>query len=120
VDPAGLLPPLVDESKAATSEIAFSDATRMPDAPLVKPPIYMDYGLRVDIDSTTFINRGCTILDTPVGRIKIGKHCNIGPNVSIYAVDHSRGLDDKGKRYSTGHDVTIGDYVWIGGGTIIM
>lgn len=106
---------------AATSEIAFKDPSVAPVAPFVKPPIYMDYGLRVRISPTAFVNRGCTILDTPTADIRIGRHCNIGPNVSIYGVTHTEGVDERtGKRPSLGRGVTIGDRAWIGGGAIIL
>jgi len=103
-----------------TSEIAFQDPSVQPSAPLIKPPIYIDYGLRVFIAATAFINRNCTILDTPVADVRIGEHCNIGPNVSIYGVNHSLTVGQNRKRKSLGSSVVIGDCAWIGGGCIIM
>ncbi|KAM0279189.1 hypothetical protein ACHAQH_004733 [Verticillium albo-atrum] len=106
--------------KPLTSEASFTNPSAVPAAPFVKPPLYVDYGLRVHVHPTAFINRGCTILDTPVADVRIGAHCNVGPNVSFYGVTHPlvRGVD--GKRTSAGKPITIGDGVWIGGGVIIL
>jgi hypothetical protein len=59
--------------------------------PYLKPPLHIDYGTTLDIAASTFINRGCKILDTPVGSVKIGERCLIGPDFHIYAVTHPLG-----------------------------
>jgi hypothetical protein len=59
--------------------------------PYLKPPLHIDYGTSLDIAPSTFINRGCKILDTPVGSVKIGERCLIGPDFHIYAVTHPLG-----------------------------
>lgn len=92
----------------------------VPSAPLVKAPIHMDYGLRVRVAPTAFINRGCTILDTPVADVRIGEHVNIGPNVTIISVGHSMTVDKNSKRPSCGSEVIIGDCAWIGAGATIL
>jgi hypothetical protein len=60
-------------------------------APYIKPPLYVDYGARLEIGTSTFINRNCTILDNPIHPVKIGERCMIGPNFSIYAISHPLG-----------------------------
>lgn len=85
----------------------------------------MDYGLRLRIGPTTFINRNCFILDTPVADITIGDRCQIGPNVTIIGVGHSvrqgeRNELETGKAGSWGAKVTIGDGVWIGAGVTVL
>jgi hypothetical protein len=59
--------------------------------PYLKPPLHIDYGTTLSIAPSTFINRGCKILDTPVGSVKIGERCLIGPDFHIYAVTHPLG-----------------------------
>lgn len=80
---------------SSISSASFTTTTRLfPGqglAPYIKPPLYMDYGSKVEIGTTTFINRGCKILDTPVRSVKIGERCLIGPDLSIYAVSHPLG-----------------------------
>lgn len=74
----------------------------------------MDYGLRVHIDRSTFINRGCKILDTPVADITVGKRCLFGPDVSIVSVSHPLNPVERVRvNPSRGKPVTIGDDVWI-------
>ncbi|RSL61943.1 hypothetical protein CEP54_005973 [Fusarium duplospermum] len=87
------------EEETFTADIAFRDPSAVPSAPLIKAPIYLDYGLRVHIAPTAFLNR---------------------PNVTIISVGHSQGVDEYGKRLSNGSDVIIGDYVWIGAGVTIL
>jgi acetyltransferase-like isoleucine patch superfamily enzyme len=91
--------------------------------PYVKGPIWCDYGTGVRIGRTTFINRGCKILDTTVSRIVIGDDCSIGPDVSIYGVSHPKDrriLRGPLAIPSTASDVIIGDNCWIGGGATIL
>ena len=45
------------------------------------PPIFFDYGSNVHIGDFSFVNSNFTALDA--GRIDIGRHVFIGPNVSI-------------------------------------
>ncbi|ROV94755.1 hypothetical protein VMCG_08859 [Cytospora schulzeri] len=96
-----------------------------PTIPYIKTPIYIDYGLRVRIAPTTFINRNCTILDTPVADVVIGEKCSIGTGVTIISVGHPVNFDDRcefksGKPGSWGAKVVIGDGVWIGAGVTIL
>lgn len=96
-----------------------------PTFPYVKIPIYMDYGLRVYISPTTFINRNCFIMDTPVADIRIGERCQIGPNVSIIGVGHSTKYEERneletGEAGSWGAKVEIGNGVWIGANSTIL
>jgi acetyltransferase-like isoleucine patch superfamily enzyme len=60
-------------------------------APYIKTPVYVDYGTKLKIGRSTFINRYCSILDTPVEKVEIGERCLIGPHFSIYAVEHPKG-----------------------------
>ncbi|KAH6981766.1 trimeric LpxA-like protein, partial [Ilyonectria sp. MPI-CAGE-AT-0026] len=89
-------------------------------APLVKAPIHMDYRLRVRVAPTAFINRGCTILDMPVGDVSFGERVNIGPNVTIISVGHSMTVDKNSKRPSRGSEVIIGECAWNGAGATLL
>lgn len=78
----------------ATADIAFEDPSMIPSATLVKAPIHMDYRLRVRVAPTAFINRGCSIVDTPVADARIGERVNIGSNVTIISAGHSMTVDN--------------------------
>lgn len=84
----------------------------------VHPQFKCDYGYNIYVDDDFFANYDCVMLD--VSPIRIGKHCLLGPHVQIYTVNHP--LDPRLRcngAYGQSKDVTIGDDVWIGGGSII-
>lgn len=107
---------------ATTLDMTFRDPSLVPAAPFVKPPLHMDYGLRVRVGGSTFINRYCMIMDTPVADVVIGERCNVGPHCAILGVGHpvAEGRRTAGRRTSTGREVRIGDGVWIGARVTIM
>jgi acetyltransferase-like isoleucine patch superfamily enzyme len=92
----------------------------LPKAPLIKPPFYADYGLRINIHPSAFINRGCSILDTPVADVVVGERVDIGTNVTICSVDHNRVPDSKGWRASSGAPVVIKKNAWIAANATIL
>ncbi|KAK0713658.1 trimeric LpxA-like protein [Lasiosphaeria miniovina] len=89
--------------------------------PFVKPPFFADYGLRLAVGGSTFINRGCMIMDTPVADITIGRDCNIGPNCVLVGVSHEMQPQARlAEPVSIGRPITIGDNVWIGANVTIL
>lgn len=93
----------------------------------IEPPFYCDYGINIRIGKNTFINYDCVFLDSNL--ITIGKNCLIGPKVQLYTVSHplrasERTLDSKVKNeapyLTSSKPITIGDNVWIAGGSIIL
>ncbi|KAK7729587.1 hypothetical protein SLS57_002075 [Botryosphaeria dothidea] len=91
--------------------------------PYVKPPVYIDYGTKLLVGASTFINRNFTVCDTPVLPVRIGERCLIGPNTSIYAVGHPLDYRERAGPLgapSLASSVTIEDDCWIGGNVIIM
>lgn len=92
----------------------------------VNQPFYVDYGKNIYIGDNTVVNLDCTMLDT--GKITIGHHTLIGPNVKIYTALHAKNGEDRYWYEENGisavktmtEPVSIGDYVWIGGGAIIL
>lgn len=92
----------------------------------VNQPFYVDYGKNIYIGDNTIVNLDCTMLDT--GKITIGHNTLIGPNVKIYTALHAKNGIDRYWKEENGSmavktqtsPVSIGDYVWIGGGAIIL
>ena len=92
----------------------------------VNQPFYVDYGNNIFLGDNSFINLNCTLLDT--GKITIGKNTLVGPDVKIYTAVHAKEAgerfweDENGAAYvkTWTQPVHIGDYVWIGGGAIIL
>ncbi|MDL2278313.1 sugar O-acetyltransferase [Parabacteroides sp. OttesenSCG-928-G07] len=93
----------------------------------ITAPFYVDYGENIHIGNNCEINMNCVFLDC--NRITIGDNCGIGPNVQIYTVTHPV---NPAERLSTNQEgtfafwksstapVTLGNNVWIGGGSILL
>ncbi len=64
-----------------------------------------------------YSNYNFTVLDC--APITFGDHVLLGPNVSIYAVNHPTHHELRVQEYEYALPVTIGNNVWIGGGAII-
>lgn len=88
-----------------------------------------DQGLNIHIGDNTEINYKCTILDC--SPVKIGKNVLIAPNVQLYTASHPIKATDRITPDCLEHglfgycevlagEITIGDNVWIGGGSIIL
>lgn len=75
-----------DGELAVTHDQTFANPSLKAKTPFVKPPVYIDYGVRVHVGGSTFINRNCMIMDTPVADVVIGEGCNIGANCCIVGV----------------------------------
>lgn len=84
----------------------------------LEPPFYCDYGWNIEIGDDFYANTGLTILD--VGKVTIGEHVFIGPNVSIYTAGHPIHPLSRDSGYEYGIPISIGDHVWIGGSAVIL
>ena len=96
----------------------------------ITAPFFCDYGENISIGENSEINFNCIFLDC--NRITIGKNALIGPSVQIYAAFHPIKAGERIQETSSGNGlgmifcktqsapVTIGDNVWIGGGSIIL
>lgn len=93
----------------------------------VSAPFYVDYGENIHIGNNCEINMNCVFLDC--NRITIGDNCGIGPNVQIYAVTHPGHPRERLSTEINGEltfwksytaPVTLGNNVWIGGGSVIL
>ena len=94
----------------------------------ITPPFFVDYGNNIYFGNHCEVNMNCTFLDS--GRITIGDHALIAPNVQIYTAYHPCNAQDRfGEPKEDGSfefcktlaaSVTIGNHVWIGGGVVIL
>lgn len=92
----------------------------------VNQPIWVDYGCNISLGAGSLINMNCTLLDT--GKITIGEDVLIGPDVKIYTAVHPISPDERIYTDETDRkaiktktaSVTIGNKVWIGGGTVTL
>lgn len=87
---------------------------------------HCEYGKHIFIGDRVVINMNCTFVDN--NRIEIGSDVLIASNVQIYTATHSTNPRermihdwDRGSIcYTIARPVKIEDYVWIGGGAIIL
>ncbi len=96
----------------------------------ITPPFYVDYGWNIHLGENCEINMGCTFLDA--GKITIGSHALIAPNVQIYTAYHPAQAAKRQAAPPAGQEdsfafcatlaapVTVEDHVWLGGGAILL
>lgn len=81
---------------------------------------YFRYPHQISIGDNVSINRGCQFYSSHFQKdtmIVVGNHVSIGPEVKFFAAGH----DHKSlKLPNTAKSIDIGDYVWIGGGSILL
>jgi len=83
----------------------------------ITPPFFCDYGYNIELGQRAYFNFNCVILD--VARVTIGSNTLFGPGVHIYAATHPMSAAERRGGLELGSPVTIGDDVWVGGGSII-
>lgn len=83
----------------------------------IKSYFQCDYGINIFAGNHVFVNYNCVFVD--VGKIIIGDHTFIGPQVGIYTVNHplDPAMREQGLQRSC--DVKIGRNCWIGGNATI-
>ncbi len=81
-------------------------------------PFMVDYGYNIEIGEGSFLNHNIYLMDC--AKIKIGKHCFIGPNCGIYTAMHPFSVEQRNKGLEMAKPITICDNVWIGGDVTIL
>ncbi len=83
----------------------------------IQTPFFVDYGCHIEAGDNFFANFNCVFLDC--NYIKMGNNVFLGPNVQIYAAHHPIIAAERIKGPELASTISIGDNVWIGGGSII-
>ncbi len=78
---------------------------------------YCCYGKNIYVGNNFFANIDCSFLD--INKIVIGDNVLIGPRVMLLTATHPTDYEVRRKHLEYGLPITIGNDVWIGGGTII-
>ena len=84
---------------------------------VIRPPLYVDYGVNIRVGARTFANFGLVALD--VAEITIGDDVQIGPNVQLLTPIHPIEPEPRRKKLEAAEPITIGNNVWLGGGAIV-
>ena len=89
-----------------------------PKTATICPPFHCDHGHNISIGDGTFINYNSTMLDTTM--IKIGSHCQIGPNCQLYTPIHPIDYMERRMPIESSKPINIGNDCWLGGGVIVL
>lgn len=84
----------------------------------IHSPFHCDFGTQISIGEGFVGNFNLTILDE--APVTIGDHVLIGPNVSLFTVNHALTVEQRNEGVMRSLPITIGDNVWIGGNTVVL
>lgn len=87
------------------------------DETMIRPPLYVDYGVHIHVGARTFVNFGLVALD--VAPIHIGDDVLLGPNVQLLTPVHPVEPAARSAKLESAKPITIGNNVWLGGGVIV-
>lgn len=107
-----------DEEVEKRQEIMKKLFKKVGERVFMEPNFTCEFGKNISLGNDLYINFGCTLLDC--GQITIGNNTLIGPNVSMYSANHSLDAKERIEGALIPEPITIGDRVWIGGGSIIL
>jgi len=82
-----------------------------------QPAFRCEFGYNISVGDRFFANFDCVMLDG--GAITVGDDVLLGPRVSVYTTNHAADPDERAAGACYARPVTIGDKVWIGGGTTV-
>ncbi|WP_249870601.1 sugar O-acetyltransferase [Oceanobacillus saliphilus] len=83
----------------------------------IEPNFRCDYGYNIHVGENFYANFDCTILD--VCEVRIGDNCFMAPSVHLYTATHPLNPNERKAGIEYGKPITIGDNVWLGGGSIV-
>ncbi len=84
----------------------------------IEPSFKCDYGCHIHAGDELFINFDCVILD--VCEVRIGSQVMFAPGVHVYTATHPLDAETRHSGVELGKPVSIGNRVWIGGGSLIL
>ncbi|MBE6883350.1 MAG: sugar O-acetyltransferase [Ruminococcaceae bacterium] len=91
---------------------------RIGKSPYIEPNLWVSFGTNIEAGDYFYANHDCVFLDP--GKITFGNYVFIGPQCGFYTAHHPLHSSLRNQFYEYAKPITIGDNVWIGGGSIIM
>ena len=85
---------------------------------LVLSGFHCEFGDNIRLGNDIVINYNCFLMDN--AEIVIGDNVLIGPNVSLFTVNHALHPDERKRGWCVNAPVKIGSRVWIGGNSTIL
>ena len=83
----------------------------------IEQPFLCDYGENIEVGENFYANYNLVILDC--AKVTIGDNAFIAPNVGMYTAAHPVAAEQRNSGVEFAAPITIGNNVWIGGGTQI-
>ncbi len=83
----------------------------------IQAPFFCDYGCHIEVGDNFFANFNCVFLDC--NYIRCGHNVFLAPSVQLYGGYHPIVAAERIKGPELARPITIGDNVWIGGGSIV-
>lgn len=84
----------------------------------ITAPFWCDYGYNIEIGENFYTNHNCVILDA--AKVTFGDNVFVAPNCGFYTAGHPLDTKKRNKGLEYAYPITVGNNVWIGGGTQIM
>ena len=107
-----------DEETSLRSELLNKLFKRIGKNCWIEPDFRCEFGKNIILEDNIYINFGCIILDC--AEVRIESNTLLGPNVGIYAVNHSIDPKERINGGCFGKPVHIGKNCWIGGDAKIL
>ncbi len=104
----------IDERKKILKQIIGKTKTNY----YIEQPFYCDYGYNIEIGENFYSNHNIVILDC--AKVTFGDNVLIGPNCGFYTAEHPIDAITRNKGLEYAKPITVGNSVWIGGGTTIL
>ena len=108
---------LPEDQRTARSRALASIFETLGDGAEVEAPLFCEYGRHVHVGEGFVAGPNCVLVD--VGTITIGDRVRLGPSVHVYAVARPLDPAQRAAGLEQAAPITIGDDVWIGGGSIL-
>lgn len=83
----------------------------------IEPDFKCNFGYNIHLGNHFYADYNCVILDNE--KVTIGENCILSPQVGIYTVAYPDNREQRIAGYEYALPITIGNDVWIGGGTVI-
>ena len=83
----------------------------------IEPGFRCTYGKNTHFKGYAYVNYDCIFLDTNL--ITVGDRTLIGPKCSLICTNHALDKDERMAGLFNNGPITLGDYVWLGGGVTI-
>lgn len=84
----------------------------------IEPSFICDYGYNIEIGDNFYSNHNLVILDC--AKVKFGDNVFVAPNCGFYTAGHPIDYVERNKGQEYAYPITVGDNVWIGGGSVVV